>query len=40
MAVVFVLAGVAVISRSLADGGRAPAFETASAVLITLIGLY
>lgn len=31
MAVVFVLAGVAVISRSVAAGGRAPAFETASA---------
>jgi nickel/cobalt exporter len=40
IAVVFVLAGVAVISRSLADGGRAPAFEKASAGLIALIGLY
>ena len=39
-AVVFVLAGVAVISRSLASAGRAPAFEMTSAVLITLIGLY
>lgn len=40
MAVIFVLAGVAVISRSLAAGGRAPAFETASAAFIALIGLY
>lgn len=39
MAIVFVLAGVAVISRSLAAGGRAPTFETASAALIALIGL-
>jgi nickel/cobalt exporter len=36
----FVLAGVAVISRSLAAGGRAPAFEIMSAALIALIGLY
>lgn len=40
MAVIFVLAGVTVISRSLAAGGRAPAFETASAALMALIGLY
>ncbi len=40
MAVVLVLAGVAVISRSLAAGGRAPAFEVVSAVLIALIGAY
>jgi nickel/cobalt transporter (NicO) family protein len=40
LAVLLVLAGIAVISRSLADGGRAPAFEAASAALITLIGLY
>jgi nickel/cobalt transporter (NicO) family protein len=39
-AVVFVLAGVAVISRSVAAGGRAHAFEVASAALITLIGAY
>lgn len=39
-AVVLVLAGVAVISRSVAAGGRAPAFELASAALITLIGVY
>jgi ABC-type nickel/cobalt efflux system permease component RcnA len=39
-AVVFVLAGIAVISRSLAAAGRAPAFELVSALLITLIGLY
>jgi ABC-type nickel/cobalt efflux system permease component RcnA len=40
MAVLFVVAGVAVISRSVAAGGRAPAFETASAALIALIGVY
>jgi nickel/cobalt exporter len=40
MAIVLVLAGVAVISRSVAAGGRASAFETASAVLIVLIGAY
>ena len=40
IAVVLVLAGVAVISRSVAAGGRAPAFETASAALIVVIGLY
>lgn len=39
-AVVLVLAGVAVISRSLAAGGRAPAFELASAMLIAAIGIY
>jgi nickel/cobalt transporter (NicO) family protein len=39
-AILFVLAGVAVISRSLAAGGRAPVFETVSAALIALIGLY
>lgn len=39
-AVILVLAGVAVISRSVGAGGRAPEFETASAVLIILIGLY
>jgi len=39
-AVVLVLAGVAVISRSVAAGGRTPAFDTASAALITLIGAY
>ena len=38
-AIIFVLAGVAVISRSLGAGGRAPAFELASAVMITLIGV-
>jgi nickel/cobalt transporter (NicO) family protein len=37
-AVVLVLAGIAVISRAFAAGGRTPAFETASAVMITLIG--
>ena len=40
MAVVLVLAGVAVISRSVAAGGRAPAFETMSAALIAAIGFY
>jgi ABC-type nickel/cobalt efflux system permease component RcnA len=40
MAVILVLAGVAVISRSVAAGGRAPAFETASAAFISVIGLY
>ncbi|MGQ0456272.1 MAG: nickel/cobalt transporter [Hyphomicrobium sp.] len=40
IAVIFVLAGVAVISRSLAAGGRAPAFEALSAALISLIGAY
>lgn len=39
-AILFVLVGVAVISRSLAAGGRAPAFETLSAILIAVIGLY
>jgi nickel/cobalt exporter len=39
-AIVLVLAGVAVISRSLAAGGRAPAFEVASAMLITSIGIF
>jgi ABC-type nickel/cobalt efflux system permease component RcnA len=39
MAIVLVLAGVAVISRAFASGGRTPNFEIASAVLITLIGL-
>ena len=38
-AVVFVLAGVAVISRTVATGGRAPAFESASAAFIVLIGI-
>jgi nickel/cobalt transporter (NicO) family protein len=40
IAVVFVLAGVAVISRSLADAGRAPAFHTFSATLIVSLGAY
>lgn len=39
LAVVFVLLGVVVISRSIADAGRAPAFETASAALIFAVGL-
>jgi ABC-type nickel/cobalt efflux system permease component RcnA len=37
-AVVLVLAGVVVVSRAFAVGGRTPAFETASAAMITLIG--
>jgi ABC-type nickel/cobalt efflux system permease component RcnA len=40
MAILFVVAGLAVISRSLAVAGRAPAFETASGVLIAVIGAY
>ncbi len=40
LAVVFVMAGVAVISRSLALAGRAPAFEAVSASLIILAGLF
>jgi nickel/cobalt exporter len=39
-AVVLVLAGIAVISRSVAAGGRAPSFEIASAILIVLIGAW
>jgi len=38
-AVVLVLTGVVVVSRAFAVGGRAPAFETASATMITLIGV-
>src|SRR5271166_6431790 len=38
MAVVLVLAAVAVISRAFASGGRTPAFEAASSVMIALIG--
>jgi len=40
LALVLVLAGFAVISRSFAYGGRTPQFETASGVLITLIGAF
>lgn len=40
IALVLVLAGVAVISRTIAAGGRAPAFEAASAAMITVVGLY
>jgi ABC-type nickel/cobalt efflux system permease component RcnA len=40
IAVVLVLAGVVVISRAFAVGGRTPAFETASAAMITLIGAF
>jgi len=39
-AVVFVMAGVAVISRTLAAAGRAPAFERASAILIIATGIF
>ena len=39
-AVVLVLAGIAVISRSVAAGGRASSFEAASAVLVVLIGTW
>jgi ABC-type nickel/cobalt efflux system permease component RcnA len=34
------MAGVAVISRSFAQGGRAPTFDASSAALIVLIGAY
>lgn len=40
MAILFVLVGITVISRSLAAAGRAPAFEAASAFLIAVIGVY
>lgn len=40
IAIVFVLAGVAVISRSLAVAGRAPAFQIFSAALVALVGVY
>jgi nickel/cobalt exporter len=39
-AVLFIMVGVAVISRSLAAAGRAPAFETASAILIIATGIF
>ena len=39
-AVVFIMAGVAVISRTIAAGGRAPAFEKASAILIIATGIF
>ncbi len=39
-AVLFIMAGVAVISRSLAAAGRAPAFERASAILIIGTGIF
>ena len=39
-AVVLVLAGIAVISRAAAAGGRAPAFEAVSATFIVLIGAW
>jgi len=40
LAIVLVLAGFAVISRAFAYGGRTPQFETASGVLIILIGAF
>ncbi len=39
-AVLVMMVGGAVISRSLAAGGRAPAFETASAMLIVATGIF
>ena len=39
-AIIFVMVGVAVISRSFVAGGRAPAFETASAILIVCTGAF
>jgi nickel/cobalt transporter (NicO) family protein len=40
LALVLVLAGFAVISRAFAYGGRTPQFETASGVLIAVIGAF
>ena len=40
LALVLVLAGFAVISRAFAYGGRTPQFETASGVLVALIGAF
>jgi nickel/cobalt exporter len=40
MAVAFVLAGYMVIERTIGAAGRAPAFNTASSVLIIAIGLW
>ena len=40
LAVILVLAGFTVISRAFAYGGRTPQFETASGVLIALIGAF
>ena len=40
LALILVLAGFAVISRAFAYGGRTPQFETASGVLIALIGAF
>jgi ABC-type nickel/cobalt efflux system permease component RcnA len=40
LAVVLVLAGFAVISRAFAYGGRTPQFETASGILIVLLGAF
>jgi nickel/cobalt exporter len=40
IAIVLVLAGFAVISKAFAYGGRTPQFETASGVLIVLIGAF
>ena len=40
LALVLVLAGFAVISKAFAYGGRTPQFETASGVLVALIGAF
>jgi nickel/cobalt transporter (NicO) family protein len=40
LALILVLAGFAVISKAFAYGGRTPQFETASGVLIALIGAF
>jgi nickel/cobalt transporter (NicO) family protein len=40
IAILLVLAGFAVISKAFAYGGRTPQFETASGVLIVLIGAF
>jgi ABC-type nickel/cobalt efflux system permease component RcnA len=40
LAILLVLAGFAVISKAFAAGGRTPQFETASGVLVVLIGAF
>src|SRR4029078_11425892 len=40
LALILVLAGFAVISKAFAYGGRTPQFETASGVLIAVIGAF
>lgn len=40
LAILLVLAGFAVISRAFAYGGRTPQFETASGILVAIIGAF